>query len=144
MVAESLRLHWQPCVSSAVTPWFRWGLWRVELCRHCWHCWPLHAHCKSKRRCVNLHTVKVKKVFSIFFLCLISCLSGSFCFSIPATSFPICTASLPVTWRAPSPLGIIQGRWRWSSAYTHCHHIVWHDNWEGTNNTFQYLNVMFK
>lgn len=139
VVTESLCCHWQPHLSfsnpvvqvSAVES----GTLQTLL--------TLLATTNSSQVKKKVHE-PIHRNYKVYFFPSLTChLSGSFCFSILATSFPVCTAPFPVTWRAPGPLRVIQGRWSWNSAYTHCHHVVWHDKWEGTKNIHQYLNVMF-
>lgn len=86
----------------------------------------IHTHITSY--CVHKRT----QLSSGALWCVTVSPPGSLCTGLPLAPLPLRTASLPVTWWAASPIRPVQGRWRWSSAYTHCYHVVWHDKWEGT------------
>lgn len=67
-------------------------------------------------------------------VCVCSFCLGSVCSGFPLASLPLCTASLPDTWGSAGPVRAVQDWQQWNSAYTHRHHVIRYDYWEGTVN----------
>lgn len=66
------------------------------------------------------------------YMCVCSFCLGSVCSGFPLASLPLCTASLPDTWGSAGPVRAVQDWQQWNSAYTHRHHVIRYDYWEGT------------
>lgn len=57
--------------------------------------------------------------------------SGSLRLGVSLAPLPTRTASLPVPWWTAHPVPAVQGGRLWSTAHTHCDHVVRHDQREG-------------
>lgn len=81
--------------------------------------------CKNENRHRHTHSWRVC-------VCVCSFCLGSVCSGFPLASLPLCTASLPDTWGSAGPVRAVQDWQQWNSAYTHRHHVIRYDYWEGT------------